>query len=115
MKINRVETLRLEEFSNLLFGRIHSDEGFVGLGETFPRSAAHLSTNPPKTLVQETVRAFYTGWYEERTRHRAAGATPPSRRAPGRAARGSLGRPLEGRPVPSRSYIGRIETVFQVE
>jgi L-alanine-DL-glutamate epimerase-like enolase superfamily enzyme len=28
-------------------------------------AAVHLSTNAPNTLVQESVRAFYTGWYTE--------------------------------------------------
>ena len=27
------------------------------------RRHAHLSTNAPNALVQETVRAYYTGWY----------------------------------------------------
>ncbi len=35
MKITRLETLRLEEFPNLLWVRVHSDDGTVGLGETF--------------------------------------------------------------------------------
>ncbi|MGH2819808.1 MAG: mandelate racemase/muconate lactonizing enzyme family protein, partial [Actinomycetota bacterium] len=35
MKIVAIETLRLEEFPNLLFVRIRTDEGLVGLGETF--------------------------------------------------------------------------------
>src|SRR5260221_432304 len=34
MKIVRLETLRLEEFPNLLWLRVHSDAGVVGLGET---------------------------------------------------------------------------------
>src|SRR5258708_38224342 len=34
MKIVRLETLRLEEFPNLLWIRVHSDAGIVGLGET---------------------------------------------------------------------------------
>jgi L-alanine-DL-glutamate epimerase-like enolase superfamily enzyme len=25
----------------------------------------HLSLNAPNALIQETVRAFYTGWYRE--------------------------------------------------
>jgi galactonate dehydratase len=28
-------------------------------------AAVHLSTNAPNTYIQETVRAFYTGWYRE--------------------------------------------------
>ncbi len=35
MKITALETIRLEEFSNLLWLRVHTDEGLVGLGETF--------------------------------------------------------------------------------
>jgi L-alanine-DL-glutamate epimerase-like enolase superfamily enzyme len=35
VKIVQIETLRLDEFPNLLFVEIHTDEGFVGLGETF--------------------------------------------------------------------------------
>ena len=40
MKIARVETLRLAEFPNLLWVRLHTDEGLVGLGETFMGAAA---------------------------------------------------------------------------
>ena len=35
MKITALETIRLEEFGNLLWVRVHTDEGLVGLGETF--------------------------------------------------------------------------------
>ncbi len=35
MKITAIETLRTEEFSNVLWVRIHTDEGTIGLGETF--------------------------------------------------------------------------------
>ena len=28
-------------------------------------AGVHLSLNAPNTLIQETVRAFYTGWYRE--------------------------------------------------
>jgi galactonate dehydratase len=34
MKINRLETLRLEEFPNLVWLRVHTDQGVIGLGET---------------------------------------------------------------------------------
>ena len=34
MKIQKLETLRLEEFPNLLWLRVHSDAGIIGLGET---------------------------------------------------------------------------------
>jgi galactonate dehydratase len=35
MRITSVETIRLGEFPNLLFVRLHTDAGLVGLGETF--------------------------------------------------------------------------------
>jgi galactonate dehydratase len=28
-------------------------------------ASVHLSLNAPNTLVQESVRSFYTGWYKE--------------------------------------------------
>jgi len=35
LKITKVETLRLGEFPNIIWVRIHTDEGLTGLGETF--------------------------------------------------------------------------------
>lgn len=35
MKIDRIETVRVSEFPNLLWVEIHTDEGLRGLGETF--------------------------------------------------------------------------------
>lgn len=35
MKITALETLRTEEFSNVLWVRVHTDSGPIGLGETF--------------------------------------------------------------------------------
>ncbi len=35
MKVTAVETIRLDEFPNLLWLQIHSDQGLSGLGETF--------------------------------------------------------------------------------
>ena len=34
MKITAIDTIRIEEFSNMLWVQIHTDEGLVGLGET---------------------------------------------------------------------------------
>jgi len=34
MKITALETLRTEEFSNVLWVRVHTDSGTIGLGET---------------------------------------------------------------------------------
>lgn len=35
MKITAIETLRVEEFANVLWVRVHTDAGVIGLGETF--------------------------------------------------------------------------------
>jgi galactonate dehydratase len=35
MKITAIETIRLEEFPNLLWVHVGTDEGLTGLGETF--------------------------------------------------------------------------------
>lgn len=40
MKITAVETVRLQEFANLCWVRLHTNEGLVGLGETFLGAAA---------------------------------------------------------------------------
>ena len=40
MNITAVETIRLREFGNLIWERIHTDEGLVGLGETFMGASA---------------------------------------------------------------------------
>ena len=39
MRIQKLETLRVGEFPNLLWLRVHTDDGLIGLGETsYPRS-----------------------------------------------------------------------------
>ena len=35
MKVTAIETIRLEEFPNLLWVQVHSDQGLTGLGETY--------------------------------------------------------------------------------
>ena len=35
MNITAIETLRTEEFANVLWVRVHTDAGIIGLGETF--------------------------------------------------------------------------------
>src|SRR3977135_3413633 len=35
MKITSIETLRTEEFANVLWVRVHTDANVIGLGETF--------------------------------------------------------------------------------
>ena len=40
MKITQIETIRLGEFPNIIWTRLYTDEGLVGLGETFMGAAA---------------------------------------------------------------------------
>ena len=74
MKITALETLRLGEFANLLWVRLHTDDGPVGLGETFMGAAAVEAylheTVAPKLLGRDPLRieaintalANYLGW-----------------------------------------------------
>ena len=74
MKITALETLRLAEFGNLIWVRLHTDEGLVGLGETFmgPQAVeAYLhETVAPKLIGQDPIQiearnaslANYLGW-----------------------------------------------------
>ena len=59
MKIAKLETLRIEEFPNLLWLIVHSDEEIVGLGETFlmPRTVeAYLhEVAAPKVLGRDPL------------------------------------------------------------
>lgn len=49
MKITALETLRLEEFANLVWVRVHTDEGLIGLGETF------MGAKAVEAYLHETV------------------------------------------------------------
>jgi galactonate dehydratase len=40
MKITRLETIRLLEFPNIVWVRVHGEDGLYGLGETFMAAAA---------------------------------------------------------------------------
>jgi len=60
MKITALETLRTEEFSNVLWVRVHTDEGTIGLGETFYGAGAveaHIhDTLAARLLGQDPLR-----------------------------------------------------------
>ncbi|MGE0799640.1 MAG: mandelate racemase/muconate lactonizing enzyme family protein [Lautropia sp.] len=74
MKITALETIRLAEFGNLVWVRLHTDEGLVGLGETFMGAAAveaylHetvapklLGTDPIRIEARNASLANYLGW-----------------------------------------------------
>jgi L-alanine-DL-glutamate epimerase-like enolase superfamily enzyme len=55
MRINRIETLRLDEFPNILWVMVHTDAGVVGLGETFYGAQA------AEAALHETVASQMLG------------------------------------------------------
>ena len=55
MKINAIETIRIEEFPNLLWVQVHTDEGLVGLGETFYGPGA------AESHIHETIAPLLLG------------------------------------------------------
>jgi galactonate dehydratase len=74
VKITALETIRVEEFGNIIFLRLHTDEGIVGLGETFmvPKAVeAYLhETVAPKLMGKDPLQiearnrdlVNYLGW-----------------------------------------------------
>jgi L-alanine-DL-glutamate epimerase-like enolase superfamily enzyme len=55
MKVTAVETVRLGEFPNVLWVRVHADEGLVGLGETF------YAVAPVEAYIHETCAPYLLG------------------------------------------------------
>lgn len=55
MKVTRIETIRLDEFPNLLFTRVHTDAGAVGLGETYYGARA------VESYIHESVAPYLLG------------------------------------------------------
>jgi galactonate dehydratase len=55
VKVTSVETILLDEFPNLCYVRVHTDEGLIGLGETFFGAAA------VSAWVHETAAAYLLG------------------------------------------------------
>jgi L-alanine-DL-glutamate epimerase-like enolase superfamily enzyme len=55
MKVTALETIQLGEFSNVVWLRVHTDEGLVGLGETFYGAAAVAA------YVHETIAPYLLG------------------------------------------------------
>jgi len=60
MKITGIETIRLGEFPNLIWVQVHTDEGLVGLGESFfrpePVEAYVHATVAPQLLGEDPLR-----------------------------------------------------------
>jgi len=55
MKVTAVETIRLGEFPNVLWVQVHTDEGLIGLGETFMGAAA------VEAYIHETAGPYLVG------------------------------------------------------
>jgi L-alanine-DL-glutamate epimerase-like enolase superfamily enzyme len=59
MRITAIETIQLDEFPNLLWVHVHTDEGVTGLGETFfgPNAvAAYIhETAAPRLIGQDPL------------------------------------------------------------
>jgi galactonate dehydratase len=55
MKVFRVDTLRLDEFPNILFVQVHTDEGLMGLGETF------FGARAVEAYIHETAAPYLLG------------------------------------------------------
>jgi L-alanine-DL-glutamate epimerase-like enolase superfamily enzyme len=55
VKVSTIETIRLDEFSNIIWVRVHTDEGIVGLGETF------FGAQAVEAYLHETVAPYLIG------------------------------------------------------
>ncbi len=55
MKVTRLETLRLDEFANIIWVLVHTDEGLIGLGETF------FGAQAVEAYVHESVAPYLIG------------------------------------------------------
>jgi L-alanine-DL-glutamate epimerase-like enolase superfamily enzyme len=55
MKVTKLETVRLDEFPNLIWVHVHTDEGLVGLGETF------FGAQAVEAFLHETVAPYLIG------------------------------------------------------
>lgn len=55
MRVTRLDTLRLDEFPNLLFLEVHTDDGLVGLGETF------FGARAVEAYIHESVAPYLLG------------------------------------------------------
>src|SRR5918994_1140065 len=55
MKITAIDTIQIAEFSNLVWLELHTDEGLVGLGETFRNPGATVA------YIHETCAPYLLG------------------------------------------------------
>jgi galactonate dehydratase len=65
MRITAIETVHVAEFPSILWVRVHTDKGLIGLGETFfaPESvAAHVHSHCAPLLLGEDALAIERHW-----------------------------------------------------
>jgi galactonate dehydratase len=55
VKVTKLETIRLDEFANIIWVRVHTDEGIVGVGETF------FGAKAVEAYIHETVAPYLIG------------------------------------------------------
>ena len=55
MRITAIETINLEEFPNVLWVHLHTDEGIIGLGETF------YAVEPVIAHIHQTIAPYLLG------------------------------------------------------
>ena len=55
MRVTQIETIRVDEFPNILFTRVQTEDGLVGLGETFYGAKA------VEAYIHETVAPYLLG------------------------------------------------------
>src|SRR2546428_7923895 len=61
MHITQLDTIQLAEFPNILFVQLHTDEGLVGLGETFfgaPEVSTYLHESAAQLLLGQDPSAI---------------------------------------------------------
>ena len=55
MKVTAIETIRLEEFPNLIWVQVHSDQGLAGLGESY------FGPSPVEAQIHDFVAPYLLG------------------------------------------------------
>jgi len=55
MKVTAVESIRLDEYPNIIWIQVHTDEGLVGLGETF------MGAQAVEAYIHETIAPYLLG------------------------------------------------------
>lgn len=55
MKVTAIETVRLDSFPNILWTRVHTDEGLTGLGETF------YGSHSAEAHIHQTIAPYLIG------------------------------------------------------